>query len=168
MEGLIKAARISKCGKYRYNLLRDWADRALLPICMLNPSKADAVEDDPTIRRVSRFAERDGFGGIFVVNLYAFRATDPAELWLQRHGDIVGPENDREIVEAAEYAKDRCGKIVVAWGADPGPIRDRDRDVLKLIAAAGAVPHAWKVTRDGHPGHPLYLPADSRLLPFSR
>ena len=62
-------------------LTRRWAEGPPLVVCMLNPSTADAEEDDPTIRRCVGFAKRDGFAALEVVNLFAFRATDPKAMW---------------------------------------------------------------------------------------
>ena len=67
------SAVISDCGKYRYVLERDKGSNPLV-FLMLNPSTADASLDDPTIRRCRRFSEDNGYTGIVVVNLYAYRA----------------------------------------------------------------------------------------------
>ena len=81
---MLSDAVISECGRYRYMLTRQWAGGHtstgtwLLPIIMLNPSTADASIDDPTIRRCAAFAKREGWHGIRVVNLFAFRATEVA------------------------------------------------------------------------------------------
>ena len=73
-----KAAILSDDGRYRYLLERQWDERPRMAWCMLNPSTADANIDDQTIKRCIGFAKREGFGGIIVVNLMAFRATSPA------------------------------------------------------------------------------------------
>lgn len=76
-----KAAYLSADGLYRFALHRWWGDGIRLGFVMLNPSTADAEIDDPTIRRCMGFARTLGFDGIRVVNLYAYRATKPADLW---------------------------------------------------------------------------------------
>src|SRR5687768_14824465 len=75
-------ARFSDCGTYRYNLTRLW-DARLIRVCwvMLNPSTADQHEDDATIRRCIGFSRSWGAGALTVVNLFAFRATQPRDLW---------------------------------------------------------------------------------------
>src|SRR5437868_12651695 len=73
------SAVISPCGKFRYRLTRQWGEGAALPFVMLNPSTADAEQDDPTIRKCVGFAKRMGYDGIEVVNLYAYRATKPTQ-----------------------------------------------------------------------------------------
>jgi hypothetical protein len=125
---------------------------------MLNPSKADAEADDPTIRRCLRFARDLGFGSIDVTNLFAWRATDPGEL--ARASDAVGPENDRHILEAAGAA----GMVVCAWGAFPAA-RPRAGAVVRLLRSASVKLHVlgWTTT-PGVPRHPLFLPASARPI----
>jgi hypothetical protein len=110
-------ADLSPCGTYRYLLGRrvGEGDRTAL-FMMLNPSTADATEDDPTIRRCTGFARREGCGVLEVVNLFAYRATDPAEL--RTAPDPVGPANDHHI----KAALGRVALVVVAWGALPRPL----------------------------------------------
>jgi hypothetical protein len=87
--------------RHRYLLTRIW-DKATPPVCfiMLNPSTADHHRDDPTIKRCMGFARRWGHGGIQVVNLFAYRATDPKELYMLGYSEAVGPFNQRYIAEA--------------------------------------------------------------------
>src|SRR5260221_14621388 len=94
-----KDALISPCGTYRYWLNRWWNKKLPLAVfIMLNPSDADAVQDDPTINCCVRLAKREGYGGIHVVNLFAFRTPDRNRVPEQR--DPVSPDNDRDIREA--------------------------------------------------------------------
>ena len=76
-----KSAKLSDCGTYRYELRRWWGTGAPVAWLMLNPSTADAKQDDPTLRRIIGFSYRWGYGGLIVVNLYPFRASKPADLW---------------------------------------------------------------------------------------
>jgi hypothetical protein len=148
--GAQRSAVISDCGLYRYRLDRRWAPGPTVAWIMLNPSTADADTDDPTLRRILAFSRGWGFGALRVVNLYAYRATEPADLW--RAADPVGPDNDRHIAAAVS-----CVEVVAAWGANARP--DRIAAVLALIArapGAGRV-HALAVTKSGQPRHPLYL-----------
>lgn len=142
---------ISDDGLYRYVLRRHWDTLTGVgaPIfVMLNPSTADADVDDATIRRCRGFSETLGFAGLTVVNLYAFRATKPADLW--RVGDPVGPENDSYLrVELGE----RTGPIICAWGSHAKS--DRVRQFVDL--AADKPLYCLGRTQDGSPRHPLYL-----------
>lgn len=137
-------------GDYRYTLTRVW-DRArpMITYMLLNPSTADATELDPTLRRCVGFADREGFGGMLILNLYAFRTKDP-EVMLAAV-DPVGPENDRVLAAAS-------GTVVAGWGADARPARVAR--ALELLPAL----HSLGVTKDGHPRHPLYVHGRTPLV----
>lgn len=144
--------------RYRYRLWRRWAEGgALVTFVMLNPSTADARRDDPTIRRCAGFARGWGFAAMTVVNLFALRATDPVRL--RRARDPVGPGNDGYILAAAAESD----ALVVAWG-NAGALRERDRDVLRLLADQRA--ECLGLTGAGRPRHPLYLPGSTRRRPL--
>jgi hypothetical protein len=157
-------AILSPCGLYRYKLTRTWehGEYAFPPMAfvMLNPSTADAKDDDPTIRRCVGFAKREKCGGIIVVNLYAFRTKDPKVM--AAAADPVGPDNDAHIANVIREAK----KIVVAWGAC-GPDTARVDAVLKLIADAGQTPWCLGITAKKQPRHPLMLRSDAALIDFN-
>lgn len=157
-----RTAQLSPCGAYRYRLGRAWIhpDTRPLVFVMLNPSTADADVDDATIRRCVRFAQEHAFGGIDVVNLFAYRATKPTDL--RRAGYPVGPDNDQHIVEAVRGA----GAVCLVWGANAGEL-ERSQIVLPLIRAQGVEPMCLRITRSGYPQHPLMLPASCRLMPFT-
>lgn len=156
-------AVLSDDGRYRYTLGRRWTNdltAAGLVFIMLNPSTATAEEDDPTIRRCIRFARDLGYGGLHVVNLYAYRATKPADLW--KAADPVGPDNDRILTETMDRANREGRPVIAAWGTNARP--DRVRHVLSLPGADSLT--ALRTTKDGHPSHPLYLPATLRPTPW--
>ena len=158
------SAIISPCGRYRYTLQRDGipgATTGTVVFCMLNPSTADASIDDPTIRRCRGFTERWGCAGLMVVNLYGLRATDPRELQRVSRADAIGPENDDWLGKVAIVA--RVG--VCAWGAGAAP--DRVAEVVRIFRIAGANMYCLGVTKDGHPRHPLYMPGNSRPMPWA-
>ena len=152
-------AILSPCGAYRYRLSRTW-DEALNPVVWvcLNPSTADASQDDPSIRRMMGFARGWLAGGIVVVNLFAARATDPRQL--KGFADPVGPDNDRHILEAPAPAA-----VVVAWGAHPFA-RERAKAVLNLLRLRGRLIYCLGRTKDGHPRHPLFVAGDVTPIPF--
>lgn len=158
-------AILSDCGRYRYRLWRDLepsleeAGRKpeTVLFLMLNPSTADHREDDPTIRRCVGFARRLGYQRLSVGNLYAFRATDPAQL--QEAQDPVGPGNDAHLWKLAREAD----QIVAAWGANPGPVLEREREVRELVASTTSRIFCLGTTKAGRPRHPLYLPKDTDL-----
>jgi hypothetical protein len=147
---------------YRYRLdrhLHDFGNGGKMLVVMLNPSTADETQDDPTIRRVKAFAIRHACTSLTVCNLYAYRATSPATLKVV--SDPVGPENEAHLRQAASEAK----ILVAAWGAShlggawPWKVRE-------LLAQYGPV-HAFRLTKSGDPGHPLYVPADAPLIEWA-
>lgn len=157
-----KSAIISDCGRYRYELRRTWND-ALPPFVsgMLNPSKADAQIDDPTIIRNWRRAEAMGYGSLIVWNLGAGRATDPKE-W-KAMSDPVGPENDTHIRRILTECCERKGIAVAGWGTH-GSFMNRDRAAMKIAAEIGVVFHCLGTTQGGHPKHPLYIARERPLV----
>jgi len=154
-------AVVSDCGVYRYRLTRTWGTGGVPVFIMLNPSTADGAEDDATIRRCRRFARDWGYSGIVVVNLFAYRATDPSVM--MGATDPVGPDNQDHVVTAAQRA---TGPVVCAWGV-LGSFRRQDRTVLSWLEVAGVTPMVLALSRDGHPSHPLYLSAELRPRPLS-
>lgn len=144
-------------GDYRYVLTRTW-DSAAEPVVfvMLNPSTADATVDDRTVRRCIWFAKREGFGGIIVVNLYAYRATNPRVMFAAE--DPVGPANDAII---AEHTRGRT--VIAAWSYHAEPARTEQ--VLELLSEAAAV-FVLGLTKHGHPRHPLYVRGEAPLAPW--
>lgn len=155
------SATFSEDGVYRYELRRQW--NPFQPFAMfigLNPSTADASTDDPTIRRCCGFARSWQCGGIIMTNLFAYRATDPLELF--GVADPVGPLNDDHIMAAAEEVR----KIIVCCWGNHGALQQRDLDVPRLV---GQYPlQCFGMTKTGQPKHPLYLPANTILSPFAR
>lgn len=153
-------AIISHCGRHRYLLTREWAPGPTATFIMLNPSTADASEDDPTIRRCVGFAKREGYGRLAVVNLYSMRATDPAEV--RRAMWPNGPDAAQHLAAALSAAD---GPVICAWGADPVAIGRRDL-VLGMVRDAGKTPMCLGMSKHGAPRHPLYLPGDTPLVEF--
>lgn len=160
-------AIVSPCGRYRYELRRRWHPTLpALYVGCLNPSTADATTDDHTVRKLVGFAERLGLGGLVLWNLYAFRATDPRELWRceLEGGDPVGPDNDRHLARIfGEADVDRDGRFVVAWGDTSNA--SRVTAVLERMANAEVLTRleAWGTTRNGGPRHPSRIGYDTPL-----
>jgi len=138
-----RTATLSPCGTYRYRLGRRWsAGGEVLLFVMLNPSTADADVDDATIRRCIKFAQAHGFNALEVVNLFAYRATDPKDL--RRAGWPAGPDNDAHIAEAATAAAAVC----LAWGSNVAGL-ERPQVVLPMLRALGARLLCLRITRSG-------------------
>ena len=140
---------------YRYLLWRRWADGPLLTWIMLNPSTADALEDDPTIRRVVGFSTAAGYAGCEVVNLWAYRATDPTDL--KSAVEPSGPHNDSFLRRHISGAPE----VVVAWGASVDGLGLPMPDILEMV---GNTPmRCLGVTQSGQPRHPLYIKGATAL-----
>ena len=152
MNDVIPAAVLSSDAIYRYFLSRAWEPSGkVIAFIGLNPSTADASTDDPTIRRCVQFSKDWGGGSLWMVNLFAFRATKPEKL-LQA-ADPIGVENDLWLDKAINSAD----LVIAAWG-NHGSLLDRSTAVRSRFL--GKL-HALSVTGRGMPGHPLYLRADT-------
>lgn len=140
--------------RYRYALWRQWSsgppDRTISWV-LLNPSTADATKLDPTLRRCREYSKLWGFSRMHVVNLYAFRDTDPANMRAQ--GDPTGPDN---VAAIRRYVResDLC---IAAWGAHVmEPYR-----LAWLHELVDPIPiHVLGCTAAGEPRHPLYMRKD--------
>jgi len=156
---LCRSADFSKCGTWRYTLIRQWDDD--LPrmlFVLLNPSTADATVDDPTNRRGMHFARDWGAGSCVFVNLFAFRTPDPKEM--KAAADPIGPDNDRHILEQACFSD--C--IIAAWGSD-GSFKGRAFMVRKLLKEFKL--YSLGLTKKGEPRHPLFLPGNTPMQTFT-
>lgn len=161
---ILKEALISDCGRYRYTLRRQWDPGAShLLVIMLNPSTADAEIDDPTIKRCISFALRERFGGIIVMNLFAFRATSPNDM--KAAADPIGPDNDDWLVSKLNLFASLNEPVLVAWGAH-GSHLDRAARVVALADLAGSRLVCLGTTAAGHPRHPLYVKGDQPFVAF--
>lgn len=147
---------------YRYLLGRAWNHGPTICFVMLNPSTADHQQNDRTLNRCIKFAERDGYGSLVLVNLFALRSPHPRDLKVARASgtDPVGPRNDQHLAAAAAEAD----RVVVAWGRD-GSLGGRDQAVVKLLLRSG-IKKLWCLgtTKDGYPCHPLRRPASQRMI----
>lgn len=161
---MLKDAQLSECSKYRYWLSRCWDSTGTLPtvtFIMLNPSTADAEQDDPTIRRCVSFAKAWGCGRLAVVNLFAFRATDPKELLTA--DDPVGQWNNSGITCWTQAS----GIVVAAWGVH-GKLRGQGRKMERGLRSIGVALRCLGVTKNGYPRHPLYVKASTELIPYGK
>lgn len=169
---LERGAILSDCGTYRYRLWRIWdRDKPQGAFVLLNPSSADALHDDNTTRACTRIFKDMGFGGYAIVNLFAFRSTDP--VGLSRAEDPVGPDNERHLLDMARIG----GTVVAGWGArawlrggNRGTwkrFRNRDKQVYELMRDNGVALQCLAVTRSGQPQHPLFVPTGLPLVSWS-
>lgn len=161
--------RVLRCvppgfGPYRYVLevaLRE-DEAPKLAVVMKNPSTATGERSDPTIGKVEAWARRHGYGSIICVNLFARRATNARQLNGQLYPVIVGPENDRYILEAAATAD----VLVAGWGKpngiEPGRYDRRVAEVLRLLADH-PLHVVGPLTQGGYPRHGLLWNTDCTI-----
>ncbi len=162
-QATLSDAELSECGQYRYLLTRLFPeiDGRRVTFIMFNPSTADATEDDPTIRRCIAYARSWGAGSLCVVNLFALRATDPREVRKRAGGsDPRGPDNLMYVQQAC-----RADDVVCAWG-NLGAFEHAGATMIEWLRAQGISPLALRMTKAGHPAHPLYLPSDLKPVPL--
>lgn len=153
-------AVFSPCRTWRYRLWRTWnPGKSYAMFLMLNPSTADELTNDPTVARCQQYALRWGYGGLYVCNLFAYRATDPDDM--KTAPDPVGPENDSAILETAMAA----GAVVCAWG-NHGAYQNRAAVVVDILRQSGVTLRCLRVTKAGAPQHPLYLRSDLTPIPM--
>ncbi|NEP19382.1 MAG: DUF1643 domain-containing protein [Leptolyngbya sp. SIO4C1] len=143
--------------QYRYSLERRWQPHGpKVTFVMLNPSRADAERDDPTLRACSQFAQRWGYSALEVVNLFAYRTPEPQVL--KTVSDPIGVECDRYLCSAAETAE----QIVLAWG-NWGALYGRDQAVRSLLSDHASKLRCLGLTQLNQPRHPLYLKRTTAL-----
>jgi hypothetical protein len=151
------SAIISDCGRYRYRLERGEEPR--LAFCQLNASTADAIRNDPTTLKDMKFAAREGYRGVVLVNVYGWRSTDP-----RRVLDAANPFGDNE--QHLDRVAREHQKIVVAWGGNV--IARHAYETCTILERYGAELLCFGVTKSGEPKHPLYLPDSTPLRRYDR
>lgn len=163
-------AIISACGTYRYTLERPVRNHVLtakprtILWVMLNPSTADANQDDPTIRQCLAFSERWGFDRLLVGNLFAYRATKPTALWsAHKSGTNIIGESAAKADEHLNHLANRADRVVIAWGAHAERMPERANHVQSMLMRGHEL-YALGWTKLGHPWHPLMRAHNLELL----
>lgn len=152
---MIAGAEFSRDRKYRYALWRIWDNG--LPAVMfigLNPSRADEIKPDPTITNIMKITTANGYGGFYMMNLYALVSPHPEALLTEP--DPIGA-NDDWLDKIAEQCQDVC----FVWGAFPRAL-DRSAQIIRKFPRA----YCLGKTKNGHPVHPLHLSSDTKMTPY--
>ena len=146
---LTTPAMFSDCRKYRYTLLRKWdSGNKMCQFIGLNPSTADEINNDPTIRRCIRYAKEWGYDGMYMTNLFVYRATNPSDM--KQQDDPIGSDNDAYLL----YISHNVETTIAVWG-NGGVYKSRDKTVLSMITPI----YYLHITQQNTPAHPLYLPS---------
>jgi hypothetical protein len=159
-------ACFSSCGLHRYTLWRRFAEFCelsdMVAFIGLNPSTADERVNDPTVNRCINFAKRWGFRGMIMLNIFAYRSTDPRRL--RTVLNPYGPENDC----ALKHVVSRAGKTVCAWGTH-GELLQRGAEVERMLFDLPGFDLGRRklfhlgLTKHGFPRHPLYVHGETEL-----
>lgn len=166
-----------KNNEYRYLLTREWdSNKKKATVIMLNPSKATHLKFDTTIMNVHNFMmdyEGKSYGSYSIVNLFAYRSTDP-KLLVNRRQDYE-MENDKFLKEAF----DNSNIIIVAWGRDFSKVnavtrRDinvRISNVLEMLRDyQDKIYIFWDGKEDLNnikPRHPVFLKSHWKLIKYN-
>lgn len=152
----------SDCERYRYMLTRVWEPEGRKALfIMLNPSTATEVQNDPTVERCERRARALGFGAFRVLNIFAWRDTDPKKM--RAAAEPVGDENDAAIRESLPWAD----QIIAAWGTH-GEHLGRGEAVADMLHSSGHTIYHLGLSKAGHPKHPLYIAYQQQPKPWTR
>jgi hypothetical protein len=151
-----QGAKFSDCGKHRIALYRIWdKNKRFVMFIGLNPSTANAVSDDPTIRRVKSMALAWGYGGVYMMNLFTFISTDPKQLDI-KSGNV---SNADLWLKTISY---KCDKVIFAWGNFN--VFGRDKEVRNMFPNAEVL----HINKNGSPKHPLYVKSDVIPIPLTQ
>lgn len=159
MKHIDKGAEFSDCGKYRYYLLRIWDIEKPFALCIgLNPSTANGIDDDPTIRNLCTLLDTYGFGGFYMANLFAVISSDPD--YLRSCPDPI-KDNDKWLT----YLEGVTNETIFCWGS----FKQAEYRAKKIIQK---FPDAlcFGKTSAGKPMHPLaatvWQKSKCKLQPF--
>lgn len=149
-------AEFSACKKFRYALWRVWDEtKPLVMFVGLNPSTANEISDDPTIRSICRIAMANGFGGVYMVNCFPFISTDPAKL-------VIG-DGYSENLEWLRKIGSMCSEVIFAWG-NFKVVKDTEMDIEMTSMFPDA--KCLSMNKNGSPKHPLYCRSDSVFIDY--
>jgi hypothetical protein len=124
---------------------------------MLNPSEANALVDDPTLRRCVGFGRDWGYDGLLVANLYSIKGADPDLIDFKAQGDLLSDRINEAVLDDVMSSADL---VVAAWGQNAmGAVAEQLRG---LARDAGCALHHLGLNKDGSPKHPLYLAKDTK------
>ena len=176
---------------YRYVLWNKGENKEpekTLIVVGVNPSKATPEELDRTVDKMFKIAQNNGYDSVMVLNLYPQRATDPEDMDEVKN-DILYNEN----LKAFRWAFSKARDVWVAWGnivntrrylqeaildifagitycgknrGIEEAIRDWDRGLKKTGTRDLNWKKLGKITKKGHPRHPLYQKIDLELSYF--
>lgn len=142
-------SEFSSCLKYRWSLSRKWDNTKCVCVFIgLNPSTADETVNDPTVNRCMNYAMSWGYGSLIMLNLFAYRSTDPKKLYI-----IDNPIGHCNLSTIISFCKN-ADIVIAAWGKH-GKHLHADTDTLSVLKNICDV-YCLRINKDGTPIHPLY------------
>lgn len=155
--GIMSGASFSNDKQHRLCLWRIW--NTSLPFVMfigLNPSKANENTNDNTMRKVVKIAQHNGYGGVYMVNLFTYTSTDPKKLPQPQSQQFAEMDKDLLISTAG-----RCKDVVFCWG-------NFKIATYRATWAIQQFPNALCLAKNknGSPKHPLYCLDKTKFIPF--
>ena len=151
-------AILDRYRKHRFLLWRFWDDAPRMIFIGLNPSTANELRDDPTVRRLCGYAQAWGYGGLYACNLFSFITPYPKDLLTETRNHIAN-------TPAIQMALQLSVLTVCGWGDGIKAVEQgysRARVVYELTNS----PMCFGSTSSGNPKHPLYLPKDVELKEY--
>ena len=142
-DSIVVGSYHSKDGKHRYWLTRQWNEKPFALCIGLNPSTANALKDDPTIRLLKRLLKPLGFGGFYMVNLFSLISSKPEVLRDYRMEDIIF--DNQKIKDVAGWTT----VTIFCWGAFE-EAKPRVEAMRKMFPDA----MCFGKNQDGSPWHP--------------
>lgn len=137
--------------KYRYKILYEW-DSTLPKVLfiMFNPTKRLVPnQPGPTSKVVIDYAKKNGYGGVYIGNVFAYVSVNPLKvIQFNAQGiDVVGKENDKYLLEMAIKSQE----VIFAWGSYIKYFPLREDQIFELLPRGNGVSY----NKDHTPCHPL-------------
>lgn len=155
---MLKQAIFSNCYNYRYSLSRLWDNNKETCLFIgLNPSTADACQDDPTIKKLIAYASQWNLGGFQICNLFALRTPNPD--YLLKSKVPIGDLNQHYL----EAAISNSSTQILMWG-NHGNYHPQLENLVSTLES----PLCFGLNKNGTPKHPLYLSKDLKPIVFQR
>lgn len=151
--------------RYSLTVRTGCSSQSCLIVIQCNPSTARENASDPTVGKVSLWAEENDFYEVVFLNLFAYISSQKATLEGKGYDHLVGPQNDDVI---AHYIKNG-NLVVLAWGGKlPVPNRSyqqRLKEIKQLFDDAVVTPnHVGKLSYGKYPRHGRAWNMDNRKL----
>lgn len=149
--------------QHRLFLTRVWNDdKPIVCFIGLNPSTANEHDNDATINRLIGFADYNGYGGIYMLNLFTLVTSKPDELVNEAYHNLY-PNWRKYFIEAQQ----KCDAFVFMYGDIARKTKEHGKERIEWMRKHISQPKCFKVTQRGYPIHPLYLPKGTKFIPYA-